>query len=467
MAKLLIGYGTLTGEGHDILAMVAAALPDEWKVVEHAKVPGGSVRAVDALIVTSSFVAAVTLLVSTDVLRFTSLSTLVEEMEQQAETLSAYLRDELAARAVFGDQRLARALQVVPVLLVPPELENVDNGVDVAVAILTIEAAPDRLLEWEYYYDFEIRVEERARLARLFLLPPEEAGLRDEEDTSRIVDGAEADRGNDVPPERGQQAARPWWRAIFGLPRLVERWILNGEDIAADPFGNNTGGIAFDTLEEALHKRLEATRREDVPPDILVHNYFTLYLAEEDYAAIQEFEGRFRHALETTVERMIKSRDYTPEGEVTVTLAARSDIMRGQCVADSHVAHSNRQAVSTHAYLRLGQSEHYFPLSHALVTIGRHYTCTISLADMDRAQRISRWHAHIRYENGQFRLYDGYDGQESKGGTWVDGQRVTTHYGHPLRPQDAIVLGRPQRKDPRLPVEGGIQLTFHTGTPLR
>lgn len=70
------------------------------------------------------------------------------------------------------------------------------------------------------------------------------------------------------------------------------------------------------------------------------------------------------------------------------------------------------------------------------VTLGRR-ACSILLRDSDK--RVSRQHATILWESGEYRLLD-----ESRNGTFVNGQLVGEHMTHPLRHQDLIQIGHYQ-----------------------
>ncbi len=70
------------------------------------------------------------------------------------------------------------------------------------------------------------------------------------------------------------------------------------------------------------------------------------------------------------------------------------------------------------------------PLTGTLFNIGRHPNNDLVLSDL----YISRHHAQIRLQQGQYVIYD----RESRSGIFVNGQRTTEH---PLTPGDTIRIG--------------------------
>lgn len=70
-----------------------------------------------------------------------------------------------------------------------------------------------------------------------------------------------------------------------------------------------------------------------------------------------------------------------------------------------------------------------FPITAAVINIGRRETNDLVLTD----PRISREHAQIRVIHGECILFD----LNSTGGTFVNGQRITSHH---LQPGDVIML---------------------------
>ncbi|RLC75414.1 MAG: hypothetical protein DRI61_14965 [Chloroflexi bacterium] len=94
-----------------------------------------------------------------------------------------------------------------------------------------------------------------------------------------------------------------------------------------------------------------------------------------------------------------------------------------------------------------------FPLQSKQTAIGRMGDCDIVL----NYETVSRHHALIAYQNGQFILYD----QDSTNGTWVNGQRV---YQYVIDPGDQIQIGPDifvlQFADQRGPVQEEIRETF-------
>ena len=71
------------------------------------------------------------------------------------------------------------------------------------------------------------------------------------------------------------------------------------------------------------------------------------------------------------------------------------------------------------------------PFPGAVLHIGRHQSNDVVVND----KKVSRQHAVIRYENGQFMLYD----LQSTNGVGVNG--VMTHNPVPLKNNDLVTVG--------------------------
>ncbi len=88
---------------------------------------------------------------------------------------------------------------------------------------------------------------------------------------------------------------------------------------------------------------------------------------------------------------------------------------------------SNDQELPKNIYLVVEQQ--MVLLNKPLIKIGRHPNNDIILVE----SRISRFHAEIRFENGNFAIYD----TDSRAGTFANGERVEHHV---LQSGDTISL---------------------------
>jgi serine/threonine protein kinase len=91
-----------------------------------------------------------------------------------------------------------------------------------------------------------------------------------------------------------------------------------------------------------------------------------------------------------------------------------------------------------------------FPLAEETVVLGRNSNTNniqndINLNELDVKKIISRRHAKIQRENGEFILYD----LDSRNGTFINGQRLSSAQPHTLVSGDVIEFG-----------SGGVKLTF-------
>jgi hypothetical protein len=88
----------------------------------------------------------------------------------------------------------------------------------------------------------------------------------------------------------------------------------------------------------------------------------------------------------------------------------------------------NGSAVPANAFLIVDGTQ-VFPLGQRVINIGRRPDNQLAIDD----GRISRLHAQLRAIRGRYVIFD----LDSKGGTWVNGQRVSQHT---LLPGDVISL---------------------------
>jgi serine/threonine protein kinase len=91
-----------------------------------------------------------------------------------------------------------------------------------------------------------------------------------------------------------------------------------------------------------------------------------------------------------------------------------------------------------------------FPVAEEMIVLGRNSTTNniqndIDLSELDIKKIISRRHAKIQRENGEFILYD----LDSRNGTFINGQRLSSTQFHILVSGDVIEFG-----------SGGVKLTF-------
>ncbi|MBI5824427.1 MAG: protein kinase [Chloroflexi bacterium] len=91
-----------------------------------------------------------------------------------------------------------------------------------------------------------------------------------------------------------------------------------------------------------------------------------------------------------------------------------------------------------------------FPLSEGEIVLGRNSATKnvkndIDLSDLDIKKIVSRRHATVKHENNDFILYD----LESRNGTFINGERLSSKQPHTLASGDVIEFG-----------SGGVKFTF-------
>jgi hypothetical protein len=103
-----------------------------------------------------------------------------------------------------------------------------------------------------------------------------------------------------------------------------------------------------------------------------------------------------------------------------------------------------------------------WPLNSVTITIGRDESCDIhlSMTDVREKRLVSKQHAHLRFEQGGYVIYDGSpDGKASVNGTFVNRQSVPPD-GRLLEDGDVIILAALDPTDPRPDIPGVVALRF-------
>lgn len=118
--------------------------------------------------------------------------------------------------------------------------------------------------------------------------------------------------------------------------------------------------------------------------------------------------------------------------------------------------HTDRDSISTTTMESMGiatllaENGKAFPVADGTVVLGRNSSSLnvkndIDLTDLDVKKIVSRRHAMIQRKDNDFMLHD----LDSRNGTFVNGERLSSAQPHKLVPGDAIEFGT-----------GGVKLTF-------
>lgn len=116
--------------------------------------------------------------------------------------------------------------------------------------------------------------------------------------------------------------------------------------------------------------------------------------------------------------------------------------------SDDEVSSTTMEAVGIATLL--AESGKSFALAEEMVILGRNSSTKniqndIDLSELDIKKIISRRHAMVKRENNEFMLYD----LDSRNGTFINGQRLSSTQPHTLTSGDVIEFG-----------SGGVKLTF-------
>jgi hypothetical protein len=214
-------------------------------------------------------------------------------------------------------------------------------------------------------------------------------------------------------------------------------------------------------LTRAMESNLQLGPDRRIAP-----NVYQVYLSQRDYDYFTRFEQSLKQQLASSLIAVARDRGYTllsrPEVEFrlepslvtgethieTQVLDPRSlapgvsgPIEETRAMSPTEAAELVRQAQAQQqaaepmpaAWLTLYRPAHGAPmqLSQPVIHIGRHYTNDVVVND----KRVSRHHAEIRYEHGQFVLYD----LGSTNGVGINS--VPTRQPVPLKNNDIISIG--------------------------
>lgn len=160
-------------------------------------------------------------------------------------------------------------------------------------------------------------------------------------------------------------------------------------------------------------------------------------------------------------------KEYRLAGRLQLTIRAVKDLRDHQarilCQVSSDNSSVHTVQGSLSACLKWFEGERQWDLSSEIVTIGRDAQCEVHL-DIPAVQErrlVSGVHAHLRYESGEYRIYDGEPGgKPSLNGTYVNGRRVPAN-GYALQEGDIVILASVDPHNPRPDTPGVAALRFH------
>ena len=216
---------------------------------------------------------------------------------------------------------------------------------------------------------------------------------------------------------------------------------------------------------------------EDAHFQKIVPNRYIVELSEENYKrnyrpieqhVLRQWEGKLLEYLTTTNSRQGR-KDFRFGGPVQIEIRPTPDLQSNQVRILSRIQPEVKgaavQAQAGAACLMLLPGDRRWTLSPGINTIGRDASSDIYL-DLPQVQErrlISRFHAHLRVQGGEYRLFDGSpDGKPSANGTYVNYQRVPPE-GIVLQDGDYIILGAIKPGDPRPETPGVAAIKFSSG----
>ncbi|MCX7622989.1 MAG: DUF3662 and FHA domain-containing protein [Thermomicrobium sp.] len=229
------------------------------------------------------------------------------------------------------------------------------------------------------------------------------------------------------------------------------------EDFVEQLMEGAVGRIFRTTVQPAeIARRLERAMEAQqlaTPEGPIVPNDFLVRLHPEDFVQFADFADSLSIQLEEWLLDIAEERDYGFVDQVRVRLIGDPAVPRRQIVVDAKIAELPAEDFGARqlwqrtevyrvlqdtgnvprAFLRVSEGPmagETFLIRKRITTIGRALDNDIVLEALD----VSRRHARIEYDAGQFRVVD----QGSTNGTFVNGVRVEQA---PLRSGDRLTLG--------------------------
>ena len=401
----------------------------------------------------------------------------IHQADKQAKTLATYLRQPENTTRIFGDPRIGLSLYVIPVVIFSNPDADIQIESHANVKLLRLEESVAYLTDPDLRgRNCLITPVERERLAQLLLNEPLDLAAVPAADIIQlpaptVEEPEEATNSNPLPrivhqptPVTEQPVTEPtmhrsgdsWFRNLFGwatgLPEHAEQKV---EWVEARIAGQKRGCISNGQLARAVEKEMEQTLNY-LLRDTIARNHYVVGLAMTDFDQYLPLRERLEEELTHYLQQIITSRDYKTLGPLQVEVIEMTALAPGECQVRSYIRKSGAVAGGVTAYLELAGSGQRYALGKMLYRLGRAKNNDICLGDLDQQRLISRQHAEIRQENGQFVLYD----LNSSRGTYANGQRLNGR-GHVLRDGDSFILGPTQRGDLNRPVAGSLMFTFH------
>lgn len=217
---------------------------------------------------------------------------------------------------------------------------------------------------------------------------------------------------------------------------------------------------------------------EDARYNKIVPNDYVVEINESHYARyyqpiaeqiVEQWQAKLLEHLNTANSRQGR-REYRLAGRLKVEIRPAADLAATQARFLSRFLtdQGEQQAVETQpACLELLPGGKRWQLRPGTVTLGRNASCdiTLNMREVQRKRLISGLHAYIRWEEGQYRIFDGAPGgRPSLNGTYVNNQPVPAG-GHLLQDGDTIILATLDPTQPRADTPGTATLRFHLECP--
>lgn len=208
------------------------------------------------------------------------------------------------------------------------------------------------------------------------------------------------------------------------LERLVEGAFAKGFKSSIQPV----------EIAKKIDREMESGRTLSVSK-IYIPNEYTVRLSPADKTAFNDFEDSLKAELVSFTDKRRKAKNYSVVGNIEITIAADEKLQPGLVEVSARLVtpqKSDNSTVAASITLVIdGEEEETYFLADNRVMIGRLDSNEIPIPDPG----LSRHHAEISLENGQYVLTD----LGSTNGTFVNGKRIAEKT---LKDRDKIDVGK-------------------------
>ncbi len=414
----------------------------------------------------------------------------ISQVHKQAKALAFYLREEANAAYIFGDYRIASSLYVTPLVIFTHPEANLKVESPANVKLMRLDEAVTQLTDAALDNPrCLVKRDEQMRLVELLLnerqpveqdkpsaipepvaplpvpltAPPAPEPLPAPEPAAAmppiVFEPAPSPKPDpavnppvptqSLPQRSGWNTLRQLGRMLTAVPEKVENKV---QGMVENPGAEQrlTRNQMIRQLERKMEQNLYHFSQATIAP-----NYYLVGMASSDYEHYLVVQERLCEDLTSHLREVMRTRDYRLEGELLIEMSEMPALASGHCQVVAHIESGTQTGPSGVFLELLGGAQQKYNITKSVTTIGRAQENDVCLGAFDNKRIVSRYHAQLKLENGQYWLYD----LKSSQGTYVNGTRLQEQ-GQALQSGDTIILGPTQRKNGLRPLDGSLAFVF-------